>query len=106
MGIYKDDRKIIEKSEDGEIAFLQTAASPLEAELICGLLRDAGVSCMAKDRLFGGPVKILAGISSFGTDIYVHRPQLEEARRLVSVYFDEQENRNVPTEEEKKEEEG
>lgn len=98
MSFFKDDKKIIEKNEDEEVAYLQTEASALDAELICGLLRDAGIPCMAKDRPFGGAVKVVAGLSSFGTDIYVHRPRLEEARNLVNAYFDGQEDPNVPEE--------
>ncbi|MBQ7010113.1 MAG: DUF2007 domain-containing protein [Clostridia bacterium] len=87
MAFFIDDRKLIESIEDDKIAYLTTANDSFEASLICELLRDSGIPCMAKDRFAGATAKVFTGLSSMGTDVFVARPKLEEAKELFDAYM-------------------
>ena len=89
MAFFIDDRKLIESIEDDKIAYLTTANDSFEASLICEFLRDSGIPCMAKDRFAGATAKVFTGLSSMGTDVFVARPRLEDAREIVNAYMNE-----------------
>jgi len=85
-GMLFNDNKVIKKNEDDKVAYLTTAEG-IQAELIGEILRDNGIPCMLKERRGGGAVKVIAGFSAMGTDIYVARCRLEEAMELVEAYL-------------------
>ncbi len=89
MAFFIDDRKLIESIEDDKIAYLTTANDSFEASLICELLRDSGIPCMSKDRFAGATAKVFTGLSSMGTDVFVARPRLKDAREIVNAYMNE-----------------
>jgi len=87
MAFFSDDKKIIKSIEDEKVAYLTTASNSFEATLICQFLRDAGIPCMEKDRIASATARVYTGIANMGTDIYVARPKLEEARELFDAYM-------------------
>ena len=87
MAFFSDDKKIIEKIEDDKVAYLTTASDSFEATLICQFLRDAGIPCMEKDRIVSATARVYTGLANMGTDIYVARPKLDEAKELVEAYM-------------------
>lgn len=87
MAFFSDDKKIIEKIEDDKVAYLTTANDSFEATLICEFLRDAGIPCMPKDRIASATSKVYTGFANMGTDIFVARPKLDEAKELVLAYL-------------------
>ena len=87
MAFFSDDKKLIEKIEDEKIAYLTTANDSFEAALICEFLRVAGIPCMGKDRIVSATAKVYTGIANMGTDIFVARPKLEEAKELIAAYM-------------------
>lgn len=87
MAFFSDDKKIIERIEDEKVAYLTTASNSFEATLICQFLRDAGIPCMEKDRIVSATARVYTGIANMGTDIYVARPKLDEAKELFDAYM-------------------
>jgi len=86
MGFFLDDKKIIAKNEDETVAYLITASDSFEAELICNLLKDSGIPAMTKEGSFGSISKIVSGRSFFGSNIYVVRERLEEAKEILTAF--------------------
>ena len=42
---------------------------------------------MGKDRIVSATAKVYTGIANMGTDIFVARPKLEEAKELIAAYM-------------------
>lgn len=61
---------------------LMTVYNPAELAVVQSVLKDAEIPFLAKDRGSGGSMKIIAGYSVFGTDIFVLEEHLEVARAL------------------------
>ena len=61
---------------------LMTVYNPSELAVVESILRDAEIPFIAKDRGAGGTMKIIAGYSVFGTDIFVLAEHLEVARAI------------------------
>jgi len=66
-----------------EDVLVATVADEVEAEVICGLLRSAGIECA--HRVTGGLDSPLHGIASDGPrEVLVHESDLETARVLLA----------------------
>ena len=61
---------------------LMTVYNPAELAVVQSVLRDAEIPFLAKDRGSGGGMKIIAGYSVFGTDIFVLEEHLDTAKAL------------------------
>ena len=48
------------------------------------ILQDAEIPYLKKERGSGTSVKVIAGFSVFGTDLFVRKEQLELARELIT----------------------
>lgn len=70
-------------SNDAEIDLLTTVTDNAMLAMIRGLLDDADIPYLVRERGSGGVVRIVTGISWFGTDIYVPTDALEEAKELI-----------------------
>ena len=71
---------------------LMTVYNPSELVVIKSVLDDAQIPFLAKDRGAGGSMKVIAGYSVFGTDIFVLEEHIETARALFeSAQFVEDE---------------
>ena len=61
---------------------LMTVYNPSELVVVESILNDAQIPYLKKDRGAGGSMKIIAGYSVFGTDIFVLSEHLEEAKAI------------------------
>ena len=66
-----------------EIDLLTTVKDNAMLAMIRGLLDDAEIPYLVRERGSGGVVRMVTGISWFGTDIYVPTDALEEAKELI-----------------------
>lgn len=72
------------KEMEKEWAFLVQATNDLEAEVICGLLREASIPVRQKDiDSLMGFVRVVGGYV-WGIDIFVPREALPRARALIA----------------------
>lgn len=71
--------------QNKDLVLLTTAYSQPELLIIQSILKDAEIPFLAKERGTGNSMKIIAGYSVFGTDIYVLRDHLETAAELLSA---------------------
>ena len=65
---------------------LVTTHDNIEQSILQSILDGEGVPYMVNDRGSGSAVRIIAGYSMFGTDIYVPRDVIEQARELLEAY--------------------
>ena len=71
---------------DKDTALLTTVHDSVEREIICGILSDENIPCRVVERGSGAVVKMLAGYSMFGSDIFVPSALLEQAIALLDAY--------------------
>ena len=71
---------------DENTALLTTVHDNVELEIIRDILTSEGIPCRSLERGSGSSVKILAGYSMYGSDIYVPATALEKARELLEAY--------------------
>lgn len=71
---------------DENTALLTTVHDNVELEIIRDILAGEGIPCRSMERGSGSTVKILAGYSMYGSDIYVPAAALEQARELLDAY--------------------
>ena len=67
---------------DKEPVLLTTVSSNYQLGLVQSILEEHHIPCLAQDRASGGYMRVYAGGSIFGTDIYVAP---EEARELLDI---------------------
>ena len=91
------------EKDANEPVFLLTVDSSYQLGMVENILSGHGIPCLAQDRATGGYMRIYAGGSIFGTDIYVSPDNLEKAKELLSV-LDLSNPEAVPDEEELAEE--
>lgn len=78
-------------AHDEGLELLMTVYDPAELVVIESVLRDAQIPFLPKDRGSGGMMKIIAGFSVMGTDIFVKEEHLQTARDLFeNVQFVEE----------------
>ncbi len=70
--------------QNDDLALLTTVYDPSALLILQGILKDAEIPYLARERGSGNSVKIIAGFSVFGTDLYVRREQLELAQALIT----------------------
>ncbi len=76
--------KVGAHSEDTEL--LTTVHDEIEKNLICGILEEEQIPFICKDRGSGEAVRILAGFSMFGADIFVPKSAYDVAKQLLDAY--------------------
>ena len=70
--------------QNEDLELLCTVYNPSELLIVQSILNDAEIPYLAKERGSGNSVKIIAGYSVFGTDLYVLREHLELAEQLLA----------------------
>lgn len=76
-----------EKSEDKvELVLLRSTNDNYQLNLIKALLEDSDIPFIIKECGSGGYMKIIGGISVFGTDIYVDKITLKKAEELLQGF--------------------
>lgn len=74
-----------------DLELLTTAYDNEQLAVLRSILESGNIPYMTKERGSGSSVKIIMGFSHFGTDIFVKRDRLEDARALLDATFaDEQ----------------
>ena len=73
-------------AHDENVAHLTTVHDDVEKSLLCGILEEEGIPYLLKDRGSGEAVRILAGFSMFGCDIYVPEELFDQANELLEAY--------------------
>ena len=77
---------------DKELELLMTAYSSEELAVVISILDDAQIPYLTKERGAGGAAKVIMGFNMYGTDIYVLKEQLDEAKAIFeSAQFVEEE---------------
>ena len=74
------------KKKDNNMELLVTTHDNIEQSILQSILEGEGIPYMTSDRGSGSAVRIIAGYSMFGTDIYVPKDVLEQARELLDAY--------------------
>ena len=68
-----------------DLELLTTAYDNEQLAVLRSILDDGNIPYMTKERGSGSSVKIIMGFSHFGTDIFVKRDMLDEARALLDA---------------------
>lgn len=66
----------------GDAVHLMTVYSSEELAVVASILNDADIPYLTKERGAGSAVKVIMGFSNYGTDVFVHKERLEEARAI------------------------
>lgn len=69
---------------DEGLSLLTTVYDNASLVLTVGILRDAGIPFLLKDRGAGGAMRVIAGYNMFGTDIFVREEDLDTAAALIT----------------------
>lgn len=72
-------------AHDDTLELLTTIYDRAQRMIVESILQDANIPYLAKERGSGSMVKVIAGYSMFGTDIFVRREQLELATELIAL---------------------
>lgn len=81
-------------AHDDNVELLLTVYEPSELLVIESVLKDAGIPYICRDRGSGGLMKIVAGYSVFGTDVFVLKEHFEVAKAIfetAELVYDEAE---------------
>ena len=70
--------------EDEEIDLLTTVYDVAVLAMIKGLLEDEKIPYLVHERATGSAMRIMTGFSMFGTDIFVPKACMEQARGAVA----------------------
>ena len=82
-------------AHDELLELLMTVYNSAEQAVVESILNDAEIPYLIKERGVGSSVKVITGFSMYGTDIFVRREQLDEAKAIFeSVEFVESETEN------------
>lgn len=71
------------KNTSEDLELLTTVYDEISLACIKSILRDAEVPYLVKQRGSGSSVRIIAGYSIFGADVFVLRETLELAKALI-----------------------
>lgn len=71
---------------DENVALLTTVHDVVMLGMVRGLLEDADIPYLVKERATGSAMRIMTGFSLFGSDIFVPETALETARALISGF--------------------
>ena len=69
-------------AHDDNVELLFTIYEPTELAVVESILRDADIPYLCRERGSGGMMKVLAGFSVFGTDVFVLKEHLETAKGI------------------------
>ena len=74
------------KKNDESMELLVTTHDNIELSILKSILDGENIPYMVHDRGTGSAMRIIAGYSMFGTDIYVSKDVAEQARELLDAY--------------------
>lgn len=73
-------------AHDENAALLTTVHDPVELGLVQSILEGEGIPCTFRERGSGSTVKVIAGYSMVGTDVFVPKARHAEAEELLDAY--------------------
>lgn len=73
-------------AHDENAALLTTVHDPVELGLVQSIMEGEGIPCTFRERGSGSMVKVIAGYSMVGTDVFVPKARLKEAEELLDAY--------------------
>ncbi len=73
-------------AHDDSVAHLTTAYDPVELSIIRSILDGEGIPYMIRERGSGALVKVVAGYSVFGSDVFVPKEMEEKAKEVWDAY--------------------
>ncbi len=71
---------------DKDTALLTTTHDSVEREIVCSILTAENIPFRVVERGSGAMVKVIAGYSMFGSDIFVPASLLDQATVLLDAY--------------------
>ena len=71
---------------DKDTALLTTTHDSVEREIVCSILTTENIPFRVVERGSGAMVKVIAGYSMFGADIFVPAALLEQATALLDAF--------------------
>lgn len=80
-----DWERYFDKDSRDHAAYLQTVASDMEADFIESLLRAYEIPVLRKYRQAGAYLKVVAGTSSLGVDLFVPSSALQRAQEILNA---------------------
>lgn len=75
------------------------AQNTYEAQRLSDILKAAGIRSILQEAGAGGYMKVAAGISVFGTDIYVDEEDMDRARQILREELGEAMEQNIAEQE-------
>jgi hypothetical protein len=72
-------------AHEASLELLMTVYNSAEQAVVESILRDAEIPYLIKERGAGSSVKVITGFSMYGTDIFVRREQLDEAKAIFEA---------------------
>lgn len=88
------------KNTNEDLELLTTVYDEISLACVKSILRDAEIPYLVKQRGSGSSVRIIAGYSIFGADIFVLRETLELASALIAPAEDTEDEAEEEAEEE------
>ena len=73
---------------DEDLALLTTVYDNVSQSVLESILRGEKIPYLIKERGSGSSVKIIAGYSMFGTDFFVRKEMLDQAKELLQAMAD------------------
>ena len=71
---------------DKDSALLTTVHDNVELGIVCSILEGEGIPFRVCERGSGAMVKVIAGYSMYGSDVFVPTAVLEKAQELLDAY--------------------
>ena len=78
--------------QNEDLTLLTTVYDPSALMILQSILTDAQIPYLTKERGTGNSMKIIAGFSVFGTDVYVLKEHLETATALITPTEEQEED--------------
>ncbi|WP_425538951.1 putative signal transducing protein [Microaceticoccus formicicus] len=82
-------KKKKDNNSEIELVLLRSTNDDFELLTIKSLLEENNIPYIIKDRGAGGYMRLFAGGSVFGSDIFIEKSQLEEVSRILEDIFPE-----------------
>ena len=73
-------------AHDDSVAYLTTTHDPVELSIVRSILDGEGIPYMIRERGGGSLVKVVAGYSVFGSDVFVPKALEEKAKEVWDAY--------------------
>ena len=71
---------------DDSVELLTTVHDNVELAVLRSILEGEGIPYMVRERGSGSSVRIIAGFSMYGTDVFVPKDALERAKEILEEY--------------------